>query len=132
MFWHRNLLLIVTETSYSISWSPITFRSLPPPKFPLQNFHSLVCYQLENMANLLLTTINIKRFLSFRSTVQLSKKLMTKDYQKKIWIWKLINVQIKRKRGKYFLNIQNEAIIKILQLRAQTKYIQFLLSVILQ
>lgn len=132
MFWHRNLLLIVTETSYSISWSPISFRSLPPPKFPLQNFHSLVCYQLENMANLLLTTINIKRFLSFRSTVQLSKKLMTKDYQKKIWIWKLINVQIKRKRGKYFLNIQNEAIIKILQLRAQTKYIQFLLSVILQ
>lgn len=132
MFWHRNLLLIVTETSYSISWSPISFRSLPPPKFPLQNFHSLVCYQLENMANLLLTTINIKRFLSFRSTVQLSKKLMTKDYQKKIWIWKLRNVQIKRKRGKYFLNIQNEAIIKILQLHAQTKYIQFLLSVILQ
>lgn len=132
MFWHRNLLLIVTETSYSISWSPISFRSLPPPKFPLQNFHSLVCYQLENMANLLLTTINIKRFLSFRSTVQLSKKLMTKDYQKKIWIWKLRNVQIKRKRGKYFLHIQNEAIIKILQLRAQTKYIQFLLSVILQ
>lgn len=132
MFWHRNLLLIVTETSYSISWSPTSFRSLLPPKFPLQNFRSLVCYQLENMANLLLTTINIKRFLSFRSTVQLSKKLMTKDYQKKIWIWKLINVQIKRKRGKYFLNIQNEAIIKILQLHAQTKYIQFLLSVILQ
>lgn len=43
------------------------------------------------MANLLLTTINIKRLLSFRSTVQLNKKLMTKDYQKKI-----VDLEIKK------------------------------------